>query len=197
MLAICSALAFNLVPLLQPTNEMSYNAAEFYNSALGIFVGCAVAPLSFLLLPPLSPAFRTKRLLRLTLRDLRRLAINHLSVSAEDWQGRTHSRLVVLPDQAEPLQRAQLLAALLVGTEIIHLRAMRGLDSEPEFDSALRILAKGNCAAVIAQLTALDHRLPSIEQADGLLVTRARGSILAICDALADHHAYFDAGASA
>ena len=35
-----------------------------------------------------------------------------------------YSRLAALPDEAEPLQRAQLLAALSVGTEIIHFAAL-------------------------------------------------------------------------
>ena len=73
--AVFTALTFNLIPLLQPTNEMTYDTAQFYNSALGIFVGCVAAPLAFRLLPPLTAASRSKRLLALTLRDLRRLAI--------------------------------------------------------------------------------------------------------------------------
>ena len=47
VLAVVSAMGFNLVPLLAPTNQMSYDTAAFYNSALAIVVGCAVAPLSF------------------------------------------------------------------------------------------------------------------------------------------------------
>ena len=54
---------------------MSYNTVQFYNFALAIFSGCVAAALSFALLPPLSPAFRARRLLVLTLRELRRLAI--------------------------------------------------------------------------------------------------------------------------
>jgi uncharacterized membrane protein YccC len=194
-LVMCAAI---FVPVLHPTNEMSYDTAQFYNAALGIFVGFAAAPLSFLLVPPLSPSFRTKRLLSLTLRDLRRLAMNRLSASADDWQAHTFSRLAALPEQAEPLERAQLLATLLVGTEIIHLgHDMAELDMRLQFDAALQTLAKGNSAAALAQLTRLDHHLASTEQVDAQLAARARGRILAICDALADHRAYFDTGASA
>jgi uncharacterized membrane protein YccC len=186
------------VTVLQPTNEMSYDTAQFYNSALGIFVGFAAAPLSFLLVPPLSPSFRIKRLLNLTLRDLRRLAMNRLSASADNWQGLTFSRLAALPEQAEPLERMQLLAAQLVGTEIIHLgHDTAALDLPLQFDAALQALAEGNCAAAIAQLTRLDHHLTSTEQVDTQLAARTRGRILAICDALADYRAYFDTGPSA
>ena len=69
--AVFSCMAFNFMPLLAPTNQMSYDTEQFYNTALSIFVGCSVAPLAFLLLPPLSPALRTRRLLAL---DLARLA---------------------------------------------------------------------------------------------------------------------------
>ena len=75
VVAVFTAMAFNFMPLLSPTNEMSYDTVQFYNTALAIVVGCSVAPLAFLLLPPLSPALRTRRLLALTLRDLRRLAV--------------------------------------------------------------------------------------------------------------------------
>ena len=53
----------NFVPLLAPANQMSYDQVQFYNSALAIVAGSAVAALSFRLLPPLSPAFRVRRLL--------------------------------------------------------------------------------------------------------------------------------------
>ena len=129
-----TALTFNLIPLLQPTNEMTYDTAQFYNSALGIFVGCVAAPLAFRLLPPLTAASRSSRLLALTLRDLRRLAVDRLPSNAEDWRGRIYSRLAALPDLAEPLQRAQLVSALSVGTEIIHLRRVM-----PEFGSAAEL----------------------------------------------------------
>jgi uncharacterized membrane protein YccC len=58
-----------LVPLLAPANQMSYNTLQFYNSTLAILAGTGVAALSFRLIPPLSPAFRTRRLLALTSRD--------------------------------------------------------------------------------------------------------------------------------
>ena len=78
--------------------------------------------LSFRLLPPLSPAFRTRRLLALTLRDLRRLATGRVP---GDWEGHIYGRLSAMPDAATPLQRAMLMAALSVGSEIIQLRISR------------------------------------------------------------------------
>src|SRR5215468_9325879 len=103
-----------------------------------LLAGCTLAALSFLLLPSIPPTLRVRRLLALTLRDLRRLAI-------EDWERRIHGRLAALPDQAEPLQQVQLMAALSVGSEIIHLRrVMAELGVSSELDSALAALAQGD-----------------------------------------------------
>ncbi|KJC55694.1 hypothetical protein UP10_38730 [Bradyrhizobium sp. LTSPM299] len=195
-----AALAGNFVPLLAPANQTSYDTVQFYNAALAIVLGCGAAALSFRLLPPLSPALRSRRLLALTLRDLRRLATSGARRPRVDWEGHVYSRLAALPDQAEPLQRAQLLTALLVGTEIIHLRRIvpqLGLVSE--LGSALAALAQGNNVTAIAGLTALDQRLALLETGEPQtsLMQRERGRLLVICDALVQHRSYFDAGASA
>src|SRR5262249_16492972 len=64
--AVLALLAFNFVAVLAPTNVMSYDTTQFYNTALGIFAGIATAALGFRLLPQLSPALRARRLLALT-----------------------------------------------------------------------------------------------------------------------------------
>ena len=51
-----TAATANFMPLLAPTNEMSYDGQQFYNSALAIMVGIGAAALAMRLLPPLSPA---------------------------------------------------------------------------------------------------------------------------------------------
>jgi uncharacterized membrane protein YccC len=200
MIAIFSAMAFNFMPLLAPTNQMSYDTAQFYNSALAIVVGCGVAPLAFRLFPPLSPARRMRRLLALTSRDLRRLATAPVLPVSEDWESRICGRLTALPDQAEPLQRSQLLAALAIGTAIIYLRHVSPhLGAAAELDATLEAFAQGNSAMVIAQLRKLEHRLASTPASgpEAAIALRARGRILVISEALAEHGAYFDAGAPA
>jgi uncharacterized membrane protein YccC len=117
-----TAMVIAFVPLLAPANQMSYDPMQYYNFALAIVTGLSAAALSFRLLPPLSPAFRTRRLLTLTLRDLRRLATGPIPRAPVDWEGRICGRLAALPDAAEPLQRSQLLAALSVSNGIIQLR---------------------------------------------------------------------------
>jgi uncharacterized membrane protein YccC len=191
-------MAFTFIPLLQPLNQMSYDTVQFYNSALAIFAGCGIGAFSFRVLPPLSPALRTRRLLALTLRDLRRLATGAITRTPDDWEGRVYGRLSALPDQAERLQRSQLVAALSVGSEIIRLRRIAprlGLGSD--LDPALAALAHGNSALATARLARLDHLLDARPEAgpETQLTLRARGNILAILEALTQHASYFDAGA--
>jgi len=190
----------NFIPLLAPANQMSYNTVQFYNAALAIVAGGGAAALSFRLLPPLSPALRTRRLLFLTLRDVRRLAIGPVPPRADDWERRSYGRLAALPDQAEPLQRAQLLAAHFVGGEVIQLRHIDQLVAlGPEFEDALVAAAQGRSAVAITQLAQLDDRLTSRAGAEpeASLLLRARASILALSEVLDQHTAYFDAGAVA
>jgi hypothetical protein len=151
------------------------------------------------LLPPLSPALRVSRLLKLTLRDLRRLTWGSIPRTSHRWAGRIYGRLSAMPEQAEPLQRAQLLAALTVGTETIRLRHLaRRFDQENVLDAALEALALGNSIVAIDCFGRLDRMLaavPSTTPGGGLRL-RARGSVLAVSEALACHSAYFDSGAA-
>ncbi len=191
--AIFTGMVTVLVPLLAPTNPMSYDQQQYYNTALTIIAGAGAAALSFRLLPPLSPAYRARRLLELTLRDLRRLATGPIPDSPEDWEQRMYARFALLPDQAEPLQRSWLTAALSAGSRIIRLRHLcRGSDPSFDLGTALEAVARGDCAAATARLANLDAALAS---RPGEAALRARGLVLAISEALTQHAAYFDAGA--
>jgi uncharacterized membrane protein YccC len=197
---VLTAMTFNVNPLLAPTNVMNYDTAQYYNSSLAIVVGCGVAPLAFLLFPPLSPALRVRRLLARTSRDIRRLAIAPVLPTPDHWESRLYNRLTALPDQATPLQRAQLLAALSVGTEIIGLRQMATHHgTAAELDAALNAIALGQSTKAIAHLRQFHDRLASTRETgtDATMALRGRGRILVISEALAEHGAYFDAGASA
>ncbi|MGX5828190.1 FUSC family protein [Mesorhizobium sp. 43Arga] len=193
--AIFTTASLAYVPLLAPTNEMSYNTAEFYNSALSAIVGAGIGALAFALLPPLPPTVRARRLLALTLRDLRRVAAGGWLPTFEDWERRIFARLAALPDQADPLQRAQLLAALSVGTEIIWLRHFcvnLGTAAE-QLQHAFGALALGDSSAAIGQLRLIDGLLASAEpRARAESSLHARGGLLLMCEALSEHAAYFD-----
>jgi uncharacterized membrane protein YccC len=200
LMAVFGGIAVAVMRLLSPTNPMIYDTERFYNTAVAIFVGSAIAALAFRLLPPLSPALRARRLLALAVRDLRRFAISPLPPRSADWERRMYDRLAALPDQAEPLQRSQLLAALSVGTDIDHLcHLVPRLGATTELDAALAPFAQGNSTAAIARLHQLDRRLASDpdtgpETDDAL---RVRGRIVAITEVLAEHGSYFDSGAPA
>jgi uncharacterized membrane protein YccC len=189
-----TAMTFNFVPLLAPANSMTYNTEQFYNSALAIVAGLGGAALSFRLIPPLSPAFRTRRLLALALRDLHRLATGPLPRTPGNWEGRMYGRFAALPDQAQPLQRSELMAAFSVGSEIIQLRHIASrFELDPALDEALEAVAQGQRAIAVERLAWVDQALAS---RPGAAALRARGLILAISASLTQHAAYFEAGAS-
>jgi uncharacterized membrane protein YccC len=195
--AVFALLGFNFVALLAPTNLMSYDTAQFYNTALGIIAGAGAAALGFRLLPPLSPALRARRLLALALSDLRRLASATLPPRLEVWQGRMGGLLAALPDQAEPLQRARLLAALSVGDEIIQVRHLaHSLGTSKEVATAFESLAHGNSATAVAQLRELDRRLARDAEPEAAIALRIRARIQVISEALSEHRSYFDTGAA-
>jgi len=187
-----AAMAANFLPILAPVNQMSFDTAQFYNQAVAIVLGAGVGAMSFRLLPPLSPAFRTRRLLMLTLRDLRRLAISRRQ---RNWEDYAYARLVVMPEQATPLQRAQLLAALSVGIEITRLRPLaHQLDLGADLEIALAALARGDSTTATAGLVRVDEALAqrSITEPEA---SHGRGNILALTEAMSQHAAYFDSGA--
>ncbi|MEA2770044.1 MAG: hypothetical protein QOD93_3006 [Acetobacteraceae bacterium] len=187
------------IPFIAPVNQAVYDTQQFYNSTLAIVVGAGAATLAFRLLPPLSPALRTRRLLALTLRDLRRLATAPVLPARGSWESKVYGRLSALPEQAEPVQRAQLLAALSVGTEIIRLRRVaRRIHLGVGLDVALEPLARGQSVLAAERLARVYDALAIVPGA-GLrasVTLRAQGSIRGIAEALAQHAAYFDSESS-
>lgn len=191
------AMAALFIPLLGPTNPMNYDTVRFYNSALAIVTGVGLAVLGLRLIPPLPPALRTRRLVALTLRDLRRLITGPLPTPASitEWQSRVYGRLSVMPEQADLLQSARLVAALTVGTEVTRLRraASRFL-THTNLDAALDAVARGNSTEAIRHLYQFDDVLAAIPAttAGRLVSLRARATICAIVEVLTQHASYFD-----
>jgi uncharacterized membrane protein YccC len=187
-----TAMTIQFMPLLAPANPMSYDTLVFYDTALAIVAGTSTAALSFCLLPPLSPAFRARPLVVLTLRDLRRLATGR---APGDWQSLVYGRLSAMPEEATPLQRAQLLAALSVGSEIIQLRHIaHRLSLGGDLDPALAAVGQGNSAIAIAHLACLDAALAARGDIGPLAQTvlRARGSILGLSEVLTQQADFFN-----
>jgi uncharacterized membrane protein YccC len=198
MAPMFAAMTGLFIAVLAPLNQETYDTAQFYNSTLTIVSGLGAAMLAFRLLPPPSPAFRTRRLLALTLRDLRRLARRQGAARQADWQGLVYGRLAVLPPTAPLEDGARLVGALAFGDELIRLREI----AEPagfsdDFAVACAAVAGGESAAAIAALARLDSDLAT-RPASGAAATlrlHARAGILAISEALAQYPAYFDAEA--
>jgi len=190
------AASVNFLPMLSITNAMTYDASQFWNSSTAILAGIAFGAIAMLILPPLSPAIRTSRLLALTLADLRRLAKRASSRRQDDdWESRGVARLLAMPEQAEPVERAELVAAVAVGKEIVLLRRVA-----PRFvpgaaaDAALQALAEGRSGEAIERLKDIDRLvagLPTAESASRILL-RLRAGILAIVGQLAQFAPYFD-----
>jgi hypothetical protein len=88
------------------------------------------------------------------------------------------------------VQRSHLLAALLVGAEIIQLlRIARRLGMNAELHSALAPLSRGDVSAATAGFAALDDSLAA-RGVPGVLPARAR--IRSISDALTQHAGYLE-----
>jgi uncharacterized membrane protein YccC len=197
--AVFTSMGVNFVALLTSENQSTYDTDQFYNSALALFAGSVIAALAFRLLPPLSPAVRTARLLNLTLRDLRRLARSPTSYRPGSWGHHVYARLSVLPDSAAPLQRAQIVAALAAGTEMTRLhRIARRLRLEASLTPAFNTLAQGRSSMATAALARFDQALAEASWADPVkrLVLHARGNVLALSEVLTQYASYFDAGVS-
>ena len=148
------AASVNFLPMLSINNTISFDASQFWNTASSILVGIAVGALAMRILPPLLPEIRTSRLLTLTLADLRRLAKRASSRRQDDdWEGRGVARLLAMPDQADPVERAELVAASAVGNHIVRLRRVA-----PRFvpgaavDTALQALAEGRSGEAAERL---------------------------------------------
>jgi uncharacterized membrane protein YccC len=188
-------MAVHVVPLIGIHNVMVYDAAQFFNSAMGIIAGTGFAALVMRLIPPLSAAERSRRLLALTLRDLRRLAGGERTVRPREWQNRIFGRLSVLPLLAELPQGAKLVAALSMGNEMIRLRRVADqLAIRQQLEPALSAVADGESGVAVQWLAQADRVLAASPDGhpDPEIRMRARARICAMTEALTLFADYFD-----
>jgi len=193
-----SVIALLFLPLLSPSNPEIYNPAAFYNAALALLSGVALAAIAFRLMPPLSPAFRARRLLALTLRDLRRLTCGPHPAPASVWQRHAYARMGALTAQMDLLQHARMAAALAAGNSIIRLRHLTNqLTMQPAMAPVLQAVRRGNSSDAIAALEGLEAALESVspgnsgERAHQAL--RARANAVELIEMLRTYSTYFDA----
>ncbi len=190
------AASVNFLPMLSINNTITFDASQFWNNASAILIGIAVGAVAMLILPPLSPAIRTSRLLALTLADLRRLAKRAPSRRREDdWESRIVARFLAMPEQAEAVERAELVAAMAVGNHIVRLRRVA-----PRFvpgaavDAALQALAEGRSGEASERLKDIDRQLAALPGArsGSRAVLGLRAGLLVVCGQLASYPSYYD-----
>jgi uncharacterized membrane protein YccC len=190
------AASVNFLPMLSINNTISFDASQFWNTTSAILVGITVGAVAMLILPPLSPAIRTERLLALTLADLRRLAKRASSRRREDdWESRTVARFLAMPEQAEPVERAELVAAIAVGNQIVRLRrvAPRFVPSAA-VDTALQALAEGRSGEASERLKDIDRQLAALPRTrpGSSTALGLRAGLRMVCGQLASFPSYYD-----
>ncbi|MCW6509973.1 FUSC family protein [Lichenifustis flavocetrariae] len=115
------AAAANFIPLLGPTNTISYDTISFYNTALAIVGGSVAGAVVMRAMPPVPRRMRTARLLALTLRDLRGLLRRPRRWVPDRWRSRIFGRLMAMPPDADLVEGSRLLAALTLGLQFLDL----------------------------------------------------------------------------
>ncbi len=181
-----TGISFIFIALLQPENTISFDVAGYLNSALTIVVGICLGTCAFRLIPPLSAKWRVRRLLALTLRDLRALAAGRRQRTHAIWLGLMTARLGSMPDAAQP-DLACALAGLAAGQTIIWLRReVGGLRSGEILASALGDLAAGRLAGAQDRLARF-----AASQSDGALGLRAQAEAALLGGILGQYPAFF------
>ncbi len=175
------------MPFLEVTNPMTYDAADLLNKIPANVAGCLLGAMAFRLIPPLTPAYRTRRLLSLTLKDISRFA---RGAPHEDWSGHILGRLIAMSAHASPLQRASLVVAFSTGSEIEQLRRLaEHLGFARGLQNALDAIARLQPEEARQRLADIDAWVA--EQAPTQTSLRVRAGIAVLSEALAQHSAYF------
>ncbi|RYB07203.1 FUSC family protein [Lichenibacterium ramalinae] len=185
------AATMNFVPLVGPTNEISFNTLSFYNSALGIVGGCLAGALALVLIPPVPQGLRAERLVDLTLREMRRIAAGRATPTPAAWQHRVYARLIALPPGVDPVHGSRLVAALSIGLQVLELRRLA--DAGPSGDAlraALARLAVRDVDGMLAGLDGVEHGV--LAATDGPPDLRIPTAIRVIRDVVLQHRHEFE-----
>jgi uncharacterized membrane protein YccC len=186
------AMVTNFLPILAIENRPNYDGDRLLNATLTIGVGMITAAIFLRLLPPLLPVTRSRRLLMLTLRDLRRLAEGGRRLEKGAWISVVSHRLAAMPEQATLEQEAELLAGLSVGEALIALLETRPhVPGGDALDHAFACLAEANIVGAREWLARF-----CLQQTEGATAEAQRGmraavSATLIADALTRHAHFF------
>ncbi|MCF4994378.1 fusaric acid resistance protein [Pseudomonas syringae] len=187
--ATATSFCLHFIVLISPQNAMTFDVANFFNSAQAMIIGVGAAVLAFHLLILRNPAWHGRRLLAATLEDLVRLTRRNLS-GAESWfGGRMADRLLQLarhsPELPEPARSRwdDGLLSLDIGDELLHLRMSLAVAQIPErryFEALEQVLAQGPAGeradALAEPSEELLERLSALPPSDALKL--AQGAVL-------------------
>lgn len=181
-----SAITFIFLALLAPSNEATFDLSSYLNGALGIVGGVVIAICFFRLIPPLSSQRRAGRLLGLTLRDLRRLAVGRRRYTRRWWVGHVTARFAIMQD-AIPLDRARMLSGFSAGYAVIWLQqAADGLAAQDTLAAAMADISTGQVVSARDELARF-----AAAQNDKPRSLRAKAEAMLLSEALARHADYF------
>ena len=189
----------NFIPLLAPSNEMTFDTVSYLNTALALLTGCAAGGLALLLIPPLPPGIQSQRLVDSSIRDLRRMAKGRRNWTLHDRQGRLYARMIAMPEAAEPVQRSYLVTTLSVGIQVIRLgRIAAHGPIGVELAQMRESLAAGDIGRLESALRRLDEDITAVPNTvPGTRArVRARAALLAIGEAVRSHREYFESNPS-
>jgi uncharacterized membrane protein YccC len=186
------AMVTNFLPILAIENQPNYDGARLLNATVAISAGMVAAAIFMRLLPPLPPARRTRRLLGLTLQDLRRLAGGRQRLEKGAWISVVSQRLAAMPEQATLEQEAELLAGLSVGeASIALLEARPHVPGGDALDHAFACLAGANVTGTREWLARFCDQQPEGATAEAQRGMRAAVEATLIADALTRHAGFF------
>ncbi|OPF91422.1 p-hydroxybenzoic acid efflux pump subunit AaeB [Rhodopseudomonas palustris] len=115
------AMTISSLPLLGVGNPITYDASAYFNLALAIVSGSAVGAMFFVAIPVVPPSLRLRRLIALSLRDLRRLLSLRSTPDQLRWTALMARRIELLPSEATADDVADLLALHAVGRAALRL----------------------------------------------------------------------------
>lgn len=190
------ALVTNFLPILAIENQPNYDADRLFNATVAIGAGMVAAALSLRLIPPVPPAQRTRRLLALTLHDLRRLAGGRWRIDTGAWISVVSQRLAAMPEQATLEEEAELLAGLSVGeASIALLEAGPHVPGAAALDRAFACLAGADVVGTrewLERFRVQQLQAARLEVEPGM---RAAVEATLMADALTRHARFFASGA--
>ena len=194
--AVFIAATANFIPLLAPTNQISFDTLTFYNNALAIVGGSIAGTVILRVIPPVPTRVRAHRLLGLTLRDLRRLARHPGRWTPDQWRSRIFARLMALPPDAEPVDGSRLLACLTVGLQLVDLAAAAAAGRDPAaLDPVTRAVSRGDVEAARQALRTVRPQIGAWAPGEADRATRLRlqGAARELSSILNSYADYFGA----